>query len=148
MLKEIKRCLNAESGAKCIIYNKDNLTTAKEGRNLHPAHKQACNNTGLRRLPVAAHLRSPRPRAGCPGLVPGLLRHHQPPCTATSPNPHTWASGPPASPWARAERASRPTLTPSFPKRGRRRAGSVGSPIPSRILADILSCKEISAHPP
>lgn len=81
---------------------------------------------------------------------PGLLccpqtRRSLPPPSRRDPDP---ASGSPQPPRGHVPpRVSRSPHSPHHPRSGRW-AGSLGSPIPSRILADILSCAETSAVSP
>lgn len=93
--KKLNSGLYAESEAKCIFYNKDNLITAKEGRDLHPMPRQACNNTGLRCLRFAGSPGSGRPGAGpyaCFTITP---------CPPPDRDPPVGPLGAPASRWPR-----------------------------------------------
>lgn len=121
VLKETTRCLSAESGAACILHNKDSRTTAKQGhgRPMHAGLRWGIPRASAAPLtcgPRPAHL-GPRPR------VPSLRTPPPPSPSSAPPTP-----GPARAPaWPSAPTpASRPTLTPVSPERGGLRAGSAG----------------------
>lgn len=144
VLKETARCLSAESGAACILHNKNMRTTAKQGhgRPMHAGLRWGIPRASAAPLtcgPRPAHL-GPRPR------VPSL---RSPP----SPSPSSPPSLPPLPGLHEPQPGPVPPHPPGDPHSHRCPQSVAGCGLgvrdrgPARILADTLSCTETSAGP-